>query len=211
MLKRSGELRRPLSLRRRIEVREGAKMRQKSILMTIVFVLSLSLAASSAYWESSTIEIGSISPNTPTEFGRLLFKFDLPEQMDGATIDYAVLLFTATPDTGSSYICLMGAFPVTKSWASATLFWTEGWTKSGGDYADTIYCTGVIRTSTDELSWMDITDIVQMWADTTLTNYGVMVMPLEDSDRFLKLHDTPGLPPTAKAKVRIYYTPVAEE
>ena len=80
---------------------------------------------------------------------------DLPQQLDGVIIDYAELVFTATPDTGSGYICLMGAYPVTKAWKSANLSWSEAWTNTGGDYADSIYSTGVIRTSTDRPTRMD--------------------------------------------------------
>jgi hypothetical protein len=58
---------------------------------------------------------------------------------------------------------------------------------------------------------MDITDIVQMWAEGDLANHGLILMPLEDSGRFLKLHTTPGLPPGAKAKVRVFYTPEGKD
>jgi len=52
---------------------------------------------------------------------------------------------------------------------------------------------------------------VQMWVDGTLDNHGVILMPLEDSGRFMKLHTGVNLPPSVKAKVRIFYTREAEE
>ena len=186
-------------------------MKRKSVFLTILIVLAFSLAANSAYWESPVKQVASISPKLSSQFGRLLFKFDLPQQLDGVIIDYAELVFTATPDTGSGYICLMGAYPVTKDWKSDNLSWSEAWTNTGGDYADSIYSTGVIRTSTDRPTRMDITDIVQMWADGDLANYGLILMPLEDLGRFLKLHTTPGLPEGAKAKVRVYFTPEGKD
>jgi hypothetical protein len=186
-------------------------MKTKPIYLMILFLLVLCAGANSAYWESSVAQVGTLSPSQGSDYGRLLFKFDLPEQLNGAIIDYAELRFTATPDTASGYICLMGAFPMTKSWQTGTLSWSEGWTEAGGDYTDTIYSTGVIRTSTDRLSRMDITDIVQMWVDSTLVNHGVILMPLEDSDRFMQLHTGVNLPPSVKAKVRIFYTKEAEE
>jgi len=100
----------------------------------------------------------------------------------------------------------MGAFPVTRSWETAGLSWSDGWTNSGGDYADTIYSSCLIRSSTDRVTRIDITDIVQMWVDGTLTNHGLIVMPLEDSERFLKLHTSPNLPPNVEAKVKVFYT-----
>lgn len=181
-------------------------MKKRSICLTIMLLLTFSVTVNSAYWESSVTQIGTISPNPTSDFGRLLFKFDMPDQLKGVIIDYAELRFTATPDTGKSYICLMGAFPVTKSWVSANLSWSDSWTNSGGDYADSIYTSCLIRTSTDKLTRIDITDIVQMWVDGTIANYGLILMPLEDSNRFLKLHNSLNLPPNVKAKVRIFYT-----
>jgi hypothetical protein len=181
-------------------------MKNKMIFLCFLVVLAFSVSAKSAYWETSVTQVATISPNPSSDFGRLLFKFDLPDQLNGSTIDYAELLFTATADTGSSYICLMGAYPLTKNWESANLSWSDGWTTAGGDFADSIYSCCLIRNSTELLTQMDITDIVQMWVDGTLTNYGLIVMPLEDSNRFLKLHTNPQLSLDAKAKVRIFFT-----
>ena len=58
---------------------------------------------------------------------------------------------------------------------------------------------------------MDITDMVQMWAEGDLANHGLILMPLEDSARFLKLHTTLCLPPGVEAKVRIYFTPEGKD
>lgn len=186
-------------------------MKKKIILLSFLMLLAFFATANSAYWETAVTQAGTISPNLSSAFGRLLFKFDLPEQLNVVTIDYAELVFIATPDTGRSYICLMGAYPLTKNWASANLSWSDGWTTPGGDFTDTIYSTCLIRSSQDRVTRMDITDIVQMWVDGTLTNHGLIMMPLEDSNRFLKLHTNPQLPPGVKAKVRIFFTKPARE
>jgi hypothetical protein len=191
--------------------REETKMKAKTICLMTLFLLVLCASAHPAYWESSVTQVGTLSPGQNSDYGRLLFKFDLPEQVNGAFIDYAELRFTATPDTGSSYICLMGVFPVATSWESANLSWSSGWSNPGGDYIDTIYSSCVIRTSTDRLTRADITEIVQMWVDSTLTNNGVILMPLEDGSRFMKLHDTNGFPQGVKAKVRVFYSERQEE
>lgn len=184
---------------------------KKIILFSLLLLLAFSVTANSAVWQTSVTQVATISPNPSSDFGRLLFKFDLPEQLNGVTIDYAELIFSATPDTGNSYICLMGAYPLTKSWESANLSWSFGWTTPGGDFADTIYSSCLIGSSTERLSRLDITDIVQMWVDGSLTNYGLLIMPLEDSDRFLKLHTNPQLPPGTKVKVKIFFTAPAKE
>jgi hypothetical protein len=176
------------------------------ILLSFLLLLALCVTAESAYWEASVTQVATISPSQSSDFGRLLFKFSLPEQLNGVTVDYAELIFTATPDTGRSYICLMGAYPLTRNWESVDLSWSDGWTNPGGDFADTIYSSCLIGSSTERLTRIDITDIVQMWVDGTLTNYGLIIMPLEDSNRFLKLHANPQLPSNAKAKVRIFFT-----
>jgi hypothetical protein len=186
--------------------KEEMKMKKKMIFLGFLVVLAFSVIAESAYLETSVTQVATISPNQSSDFGRLLFKFDLPEQLNGVIIDYAELIFIATPDTGSSYICLMGAYPLTRNWESANLSWSGGWTTPGGDFTDTIYSSSLIRSSTERLTRIDITDIMQMWMDGTITNYGLMVIPLEDSARFLKLHANSAWSPEVKAKVRIFYT-----
>ncbi len=186
-------------------------MKTRSLIPAILFLLVLCASANSAYWEDSVSTLGTIAPNQGAEFGRLLFKFDLPNELDGAVIDYAELIFTATPDTGTSYICLMGVFPVSTSWESANLSWSSGWTNSGGDYVDSIFSTCLIRRSEDKLTRADITDVAQLWADGTLPNYGLIVMPLEDLGRYLKLHESSSLPQGVKAKVRVFYSRKAED
>lgn len=184
---------------------------KKMIFLSFLVLLVFSVTARSAYWEGTVTQVATISPNESSSFGRLLFKFDLPDQLNGFFIDYAELIFTATPDTGSSYICLMGAHPLTTNWQSGNLSWSDSWTTPGGDFVDTIYSCCLIRTSTERLTRMDVTDIVHMWLDGTLTNYGLIVMPMEDSNRFVKLHANPQLPPGVKAKVRIFYTAATKE
>ena len=186
-------------------------MKKKMIFLSLLLLLVFSVTAESARWETSVTQVGTISPNQSSDFGRLLFKFNLPDELNGVTIDYAELIFTATTDTGSSYICLMGAYPLTKNWESANLSWSDGWTTPGGDFADTICSSSLIRSSSEQLTRIDITDIVQMWVEGSLANYGLVVMPLEDSSRFLKLHANSQLPPNVLAKVRVFYTKPARE
>ena len=181
-------------------------MKKKTVYLTLLLWLILLASAHSAYWESPITQVGVISPNPSSEAGRILVKFDLPEQLNGAFIDYAELSFTATPDTGSSYICLLGAFPVTKSWESGVISWSGGWNNAGGDYTDSMYACTLIRTSPDLPTTIDISGIVQSWVDGALRNYGLIIMPLEDANRFLKLRSTAGFAPNVKAKVRIFFT-----
>ena len=181
-------------------------MKKKTHYLTLLLWLILLTSAHSAYWESSITQVGIISPDPALDAGRILVKFDLPEQLTGALIDYAELMFTATPDTGLGYICILGAFPVTKSWQSGVVSWSGGWDNAGGDYTDSSYACSLIRTSPDQITRIDISEIVQSWVDGDLPNFGLIIMPLENPNRFLKLHSTQGFAPNVKAKVRIFYT-----
>jgi hypothetical protein len=186
-------------------------MKKKSILLGFLLLSAFCSSASAALWETPVAQVATISPNEASSFGRLLFRFDLPDQLAGATVDYAELIFTATPDTGNSYICFMGAYPLTKNWEAEDISWSEAWTNAGGDFADSIFSSGLIGVTTNRLTRLDITDMVQMWVVGTSANYGLIVMPLEDSDRFLKLHSNAQLPPNVMAKVRIFYTAPRKE
>jgi hypothetical protein len=182
------------------------KMKSKLMILTVLFLLCFYLPANSAYWESPVTEVGSISPAAHSDWGRILLKFDLPGQLTEVTIDYAELLFHVVPDTGSSYIRLMGAFPVAKSWEKGSISWSSGWDKAGGDYLDSIYSSCRIRTSPEELTRVDITSILQMWIDGIIPNYGLILIPLEDPTRLLELKPGSNLPNGAKAMVRVFYT-----
>jgi hypothetical protein len=181
-------------------------MKNKTIYLTLLLCLILWASARSDYWESPITQWGVISPHPNSVSGRILVKFSLPEQLNGAFIDYAELTFTATPDTGSSYICLLGAFPVTKSWESGVVSWSGGWDNAGGDYIESTYACSLIRTSPDQPTRIDVSEIVSMWVDGTIPNYGLIIMPLEDSNRFFELHSTAGLPANIMAKVRIFFS-----
>ncbi len=181
-------------------------MKSKLTILTILFLLVFCLPANSAYWESPVMEVGNINPHANSDCGRILLKFDLPDQLTEVTIHYAELIFNAVPDSGSSYIRLMGAFPVAKSWEKGSISWSSGWDKAGGDYLDSIYSSCRIRTSQGELTRMGITSIVQMWIDGDISNHGLILMPLEDSTRFLELKPAPSFLEGAKVMVRVFYT-----
>jgi hypothetical protein len=144
---------------------------------------------------------------TNSDAGRLLFKFDLPQELSKGFIDYAELIFKSEPEPSSSNRVIISGFPLTKSWDEKSVSWTNPWTTGGGDYLDTIMATCLNPKQKTRLTSLDITEIVRMWVEEIIPNYGLILMDADRVDGKLKLQQSPKLPEGIKAQVRIFYTP----
>ena len=152
---------------------------------------------------SHTATIDSIS----SDAGRILLKFDLPEELDKAFIDYAEVFFKAEPNPSSTHRVVISGFPLTRSWDKQTVSWSSPWTNDGGDYVDTIMVTCLDSKQESKLTSLDITGIVRLWIEEEISNFGLILMDSDREDGKLKLQESSKLPEDIKAQVRIFYTP----
>ena len=180
--------------------------RMRIFLITVSFFIFLSLGVQAAQLNITVSQTATID-STNSDAGRLIFKFDLPEELSKGFIDYAELVFKSKPELLSSHSVIISGFPLTKSWDEENVSWTNPWTTGGGDYLDTIMATCLNPKQKTRLTSLDITQIVRMWVEEKIPNYGLILMDADRVDGKLKLQQSLKLPEGTKAQVRIFYTP----
>ncbi len=170
-------------------------------LIAALFVVCFNFSAQSAQViipVSKTATIDSLSKDS----GSLLFKFDLPEELNGVFIDYAELLFEVEPEPTSSRRVVLGGFPLSKDCKLDNLSWTD----ISSACIDTLMATCLSSKQQDGLTSLDITEIARLWVEKEISNFGLLLMDLDRPDGKLKLEQNPNLPDGIKAQVRIFYT-----
>jgi len=180
----------------------------KKILSSISIFLLLTSLVNSAEVTIPVSQTAVICSGFDSNYGRLLFKFDLPKELDSAFIDYSEIIFKAEPEPSYSNakLIVIAAYPLSRDWSADNVSWTSPWTNPGGDYIDSIYCSALLFKSEDYQIGLDITPLVRLWIDNSLSNYGLILLPL-GSDCSLKLSRHSSLENNANALVKIYYTP----
>lgn len=180
-------------------------MKKVLLAFAALMVVSLPLNAQAGEKIIPVTETATIDPYTANA-GRLLFRFDLPEDLDGAFIDYAELLFKVDSEPPSSHCIVIGGFPVSTDWDQETVSWSNPWTNTGGDHLDTVMATCLDSRTENRLTSLDITEIVKFWVEKKIDNFGVILLDLDPAEKKLKLQETTLLPQGTQAQVRIFYT-----
>jgi hypothetical protein len=179
--------------------------------MIFAIVVLLTMSFNSPVLADNMVDINVskacvINPRTDSLSSRILFKFDLPSMLSDKRIDYAEVVFQAKIDTLSRYSVMFAGFPVTTDWNNATASWSNPWTKEGGDYNDSLYEIGLIKARGDGEVRFDITRLVRGWQQGSISNYGLMIKPLEEERKIKELVHPTSLPQGVFAKVRIYFS-----
>jgi len=180
----------------------------KKIILLISILLLLTSLLNSAELTIPVSQTAVICSGFDSNYGRLLFKFDLPKELDSAFIDYSEIIFKAEPEPSYSNakLIVIGAFPLSRDWSVDYVFWSAPWLNPGGDYIDSIYCSALLLKSDDYEIGLDITQIVRLWGENSLFNYGLILMSLGSECPFKFSHHS-SLEKNANAEVKIYYTP----
>jgi len=147
-----------------------------------------------------------ISPGNDSLSSRVLLKFDLPSKLSDKRIDYAEVVFEAKIDTLSRFSVMFAGYPVTFDWNKAAVSWSGSWTNEGGDYNDSLYEIGLIKAGGNGVVRFDITRLVTSWQQEAISNYGLIIIPLEEDRRITELLHPSGYPQGVYAKVRIYFS-----
>ena len=147
-----------------------------------------------------------INPGHDSLSSRVLLKFDLPSKLSDKRIDYAEVVFKAKIDTLSRFSVMFAGYPVTTDWNKATASWSGTWSNAGGDYNDSLYEIGLIKARGDGQVRFDITRLVTSWQQVAISNYGLIIIPLEEDRKITELIHPSGFPQGVYAKVRIYFS-----
>jgi len=178
-------------------------MKKVGLLIWITLVgVAFSLQARGANLEVEVTDLATISSGDTTRF---LLQFDLPSGLEGSTIDYAQLLFTAQADSGSEESLDIAGYRVTTEWDMGLVSWDHPWANPGGDYNDSSLTVSTISGQESERVNLDITGISSAWVKGR-PNYGLILKALLKKGRNFTVVQDPEFPPGVKAEVKVYYT-----
>ncbi|HXF48021.1 MAG TPA: hypothetical protein VNL73_01175 [Verrucomicrobiae bacterium] len=132
----------------------------------------------------------------------LLFKFELPAELENARIDLAYLRFKVEADTAGQAIGLL-VRPMLESWTSGSKLFALS------DSTASPYHVNYGRLSLKNGSGkIEMTQTVKAWQTGELSNLGLLVYPDEAKEGSFQLQNLPG---GGVAELEIFYTAPAKE
>ncbi len=116
------------------------------------------------------------NPDNPAD-ARALLRFELPEDLSGATIGFAAVEFRAAVAASEAAGSLpLDAFPMTTEWSGDTAAWDEGWATAGGDFENSFHAVWMVEQGQDSVVRFDVTDFVRGWSSGAVGNHGMVVL-----------------------------------
>ena len=173
-------------------------------LALLVNAAGVSLAARVELESSATGSVMDAGTETPTRF---LAKFDLPEYLEEAEIELAVVEFTAVVECDASVGGLtLNAFLVTEDWEEGFVDWT-GFAGGGAELFDRgLHAMWGVAAGDSSLVRLDVTEMVAIWVDDSATNRGFVLAPSAGEEGSIQPEFAGGLR-SGVATMTIWYTP----
>jgi hypothetical protein len=171
--------------------------------------LAMALAVSTARADTLSIPITNATViDTVTDSGptyRLLLSFDVPQVLQGKSIEFAHLIMD-NPVSESGPTITVQAFPLTTQWDPATVSWTFPWRRHpGGDFDSTIHYRFRIGPQDQFRLFLDLTRFVTGWASGR-PNYGILLKRPDYEDRGFGRETRRLRILASQARIKVYYS-----
>jgi hypothetical protein len=145
-----------------------------------------------------------VNPADPTDV-RALLRFDLPTELDTTKfVTYAELRFGVNTTGQFEHPIRLRINPLTSAWTPGNIGWSAPWSRSGGDFADTIGSIGHIDTVGQFVVKIDIANIIQDYIRGYYPNHGIIIRQHGSLRRAFNLVQN-RYPGGAVAQLAIYY------
>jgi hypothetical protein len=168
----------------------------KKLIFTIAMVLTFSLVWAESVTITTTTSAAADKVGDVERPG-LLFKFELPEELEKARIDLAYLRFKVEADTTQQALGLL-VRPMVESWSSGSKL------SSLSDSTASPYHVNFGRLSLKNgMGKVEITQAVKAWQSGELPNVGLLVYPDEGKEGSFQLKN---LPDGGVGELEIFYT-----
>ena len=185
--------------------RERREKKMKKVELSILSVLVAAAFCLQARGANLEVEVADMATISSADTTRFLLQFDLPADLEGCTIDYAHLLFTAQADSGWEEPLDIAGYRVATGWDMGSVSWVYPWINPGGDYNDSSLTLFTISGGESQEVSLDITGILSAWVKGK-PDYGLIIKSLiEKGGNFTILEDLE-LPLGGWAKLEVYYT-----
>lgn len=124
--------------------------------------------------EVDATRVAVIKPSENSEDLRLLVSFELPDSLEGESIDFACVSFVADCAGVEGGVSFQG-FVVTKAWDASTVSWSAPWDKTGGDWDSGFSAYGITEAGSGKTVELDVTEFAKGWLKEPSKNFGIVV------------------------------------
>jgi len=143
-----------------------------------VVLFAAAIAPLPAMAASVTVAAGELAIITDPETAesRALLRFELPDELEGVTVEFATVEYAASVSPGDTTGALtLDVFPVTTEWHGDTVGWADGWSTAGGDFDREVHAVWTALSGESSVVRFDVTDMVAGWLSGTHPNHGIIV------------------------------------
>ncbi len=151
--------------------------------LALLLGLVLLLSAQVTLADTLTVNIteSAYLLNDDAAQGRLMLKFDLPDELSGTEITFAELLVPLTAFIPDSSALAVESRPLLISWIPAEVTWDDLWDSLTSDVMAEQGTQFATATAGAQEAYFDITDIVRSWQDTSVVNNGLILFCQTDN------------------------------
>jgi len=149
----------------------------KRIYMIPLVLVCLGLWAGSSWslsLEVDATQVAEIRASEESEDIRFLASFELPDTLEGKSIDFACVSFEADCAGAEGGVSFQ-SFAVTRAWDAKNVSWDGPWDKAGGDWDDRLSACWISETGSDRMVELDVTEFANRWVEEPSANFGIIV------------------------------------
>jgi hypothetical protein len=185
-------------------------MRHLNKLIPVIFAWVCLFSINAAQAETMNIEVntGAVISDPGASGTRILLKFDMPQELSNQEIIFAELHFQATCTIPDSSSLMIDCAPLILPWTGENATWDN----FGGDLTNGIISgnstySGVLNAGLQDI-YLDITDFMRSWQDSSLTNNGLITYPESEQESSFSYSQNEGQP---FATIRIEFEPISQQ
>ncbi|MDH3890126.1 MAG: DNRLRE domain-containing protein [candidate division Zixibacteria bacterium] len=181
-------------------------MRIRLFCILMVATLMTGGSAEASYKGNLEVTKAAFITNTDSTDTRSLVKFELDSTVLGMDINYAVIEVQFATPTDSAEHFVVTLFPMKEAW-SENVKWSSGLTKAGGDFHDDVGIAIPVSAKKGYKARVNISEILQLWADSKITNNGFILVSAQKTRGTGKLQLSDGKPDNAVSGVEVRFGP----
>jgi hypothetical protein len=108
---------------------------------------------------------------------RVLLRFEIPDALEGATVDFAALRAVIPIDCDEEREISVEVFPVTCPWSAGEVAWGEDWQSGEGAWDERRGSMSSVVTDEHPVLAVDVTPAVDYWLRADAATQGLVLVP----------------------------------
>jgi hypothetical protein len=172
-------------------------------LVLICCVLAVAVLADGAHASETNlapIESACLTDPANARNWRILFRFDIPDALAGATVDLATLRVLLPTDAHQEQGYSIEVFPITRTWSAEAAVWDDGWESGDGAWSERHGSISSVAGGRRGAVAVDVTSVVNQWLRGGNRSAGLVLVPIAPGSA-AALTAPPG-----EAALRVWFT-----